>query len=151
MLHSRSGAEPACELAWLHSALLLETQPVSRHCPVAPCLLRPAALLHGHSTCGLHAAGMPSRAGAAAPSTTLSSALSKALKLIFAAPSCPPTHRRSAFFTSTPEQNAALVRTQYRGCWKRMLLERPHIRFDGARMGPLTDVLGAQLAALDSC
>ena len=38
---------------------------------------------------------------------------------------------RDAFFTSTPEQNAALVRTQYRGCWKRMLLERPHIRFDG--------------------
>lgn len=41
---------------------------------------------------------------------------------------------RDAFFTSTPEQNAALVRTQYRGCWKRMLLERPHIRFDGGWM-----------------
>lgn len=36
-----------------------------------------------------------------------------------------------AFFTSTPEQNAALVRAQYRGCWKRMLLDRPHLRFDG--------------------
>ncbi|PSC69046.1 F-box 7 [Micractinium conductrix] len=36
-----------------------------------------------------------------------------------------------AFFTSTVEQNEDLVRRQYRGCWKRMLLERPHLRFDG--------------------
>ncbi|PRW56111.1 F-box 7 [Chlorella sorokiniana] len=45
-----------------------------------------------------------------------------------------PLWRRAcmnAFFTSTPEQNAALVRAQYRGCWKRMLMERPHLRFDG--------------------
>jgi hypothetical protein len=36
-----------------------------------------------------------------------------------------------AFFTSTAEQNAALVRQQYGGSWKRMLLERPHLRYDG--------------------
>ncbi|EFN58921.1 hypothetical protein CHLNCDRAFT_19561, partial [Chlorella variabilis] len=38
---------------------------------------------------------------------------------------------REAFFTSTMDQNASLVKQQYRGCWKRMLLERPHLRFDG--------------------
>ena len=47
----------------------------------------------------------------------------------------PPIHRlplpRDAFFSSTMEQNAALCRQHYRGCWKRMLLERPHLRFDG--------------------
>lgn len=38
---------------------------------------------------------------------------------------------KEAFFTSTMDQNAALAKQQYRGCWKRMLLERPHLRFDG--------------------
>lgn len=36
-----------------------------------------------------------------------------------------------AFFTSNAQQNAELARAQYRGSWKRMLLERPHLRFDG--------------------
>lgn len=39
--------------------------------------------------------------------------------------------RREAFFASTQDQNAALVRAQFRGSWKRMLQERPHLRFDG--------------------
>jgi hypothetical protein len=29
------------------------------------------------------------------------------------------------------EENARLVKQAYRGCWKRMLMERPHVRFDG--------------------
>lgn len=49
--------------------------------------------------------------------------------LLFSALTLPS---REAFFTSTMDQNASLVKQQYRGCWKRMLLERPHLRFDGA-------------------
>ena len=41
-----------------------------------------------------------------------------------------------AFFTTTMEANARLVAQQYRGCWKRMLLDRPHLRFDGGPRGP---------------
>ena len=33
------------------------------------------------------------------------------------------------------EANAKLVAQRYRGCWKRMLLERPHLRFDGGPCG----------------
>jgi hypothetical protein len=38
---------------------------------------------------------------------------------------------RDAFFSTPMEHNAALVRQLYRGDWKRMLLQRPHLRFDG--------------------
>ena len=75
------------------------------------------------------------RAGCAARrGKPLCSAASSRLSLT-CHPTLPPPPNSDAFFTSTSEQNAAQCRAHYRGCWKRMLLERPHLRFDGARLG----------------
>eukprot|EP00887_Chlorella_sp_A99_P002797 scaffold6.g2797.t1 len=38
---------------------------------------------------------------------------------------------RDAFHDADEEALARLARAQFRGCWKSMLLDRPHLRFDG--------------------